>query len=91
MHAQLLRHVQFFATLNYSLPGSSVSGIFQEKILGWVAFPPLGDLPNPGIAPTSPVSPALAGGFLAIEPSGKPPIYEGFREVYFSQSPSKLH
>ena len=27
-------------------------------------FPPPGDLPNPGIKPRSPVSPALAGGFF---------------------------
>ena len=34
----------------------------------WSVFPcpPPGDLPNPGIEPTSPVSPALAGGFLKI-------------------------
>ena len=32
-------------------------------------FPPLGDLPNPGIEP---VSPALAGEFFTSEPPGKP-------------------
>ena len=32
-------------------------------------FPTPGDLPNPGIQPTSP---ALAGGFFATEPPGKP-------------------
>ena len=30
------------------------------------------DLPDPGIELTSPVSPALAGGFFTTEPSGKP-------------------
>ena len=30
-----------------------------------------GHLPNPGIEPASPVSPALAGGFLITEPPGK--------------------
>ena len=30
------------------------------------------DLPNPGIAPLSLVSAALAGGFFTTEPSGKP-------------------
>ena len=34
-------------------------------------FPSPGDLPNPGIEPTSPVSPALAGGFFAAEMHGK--------------------
>ena len=47
-----------------SLPGSSVHGIFQGRILEQV-FPSLGDLPHPGIIPTSP---ALAGRFFATEP-----------------------
>ena len=34
-------------------------------------FPSPGDLPSPGIEPTSPVSPALAGGFFATETHGK--------------------
>ena len=35
-------------------------------------FPPPWDLPNPGIKPTSPVSPALQADSLPAEPSGKP-------------------
>ena len=35
-------------------------------------FPSLGDLPNPGIEPTSPASPALEGGFFTSVPPGKP-------------------
>ena len=35
-------------------------------------FSPPGDLPNPRIKLESPVSPALAGKFLATEPPGKP-------------------
>ena len=34
-------------------------------------FPPLGDLPDPGIEPVSPESPALAGGFFTTEPPGE--------------------
>ena len=47
--------------MNSSQPGSSVQGIFQARILEWVGlpFPPPGDLPNPGIEPLSPASPAL--------------------------------
>ena len=33
--------------------------ILQARILKWVAMPPPGDLPHPGIEPESPVSPAL--------------------------------
>ena len=39
MYAQLLSHVQLFATpMNYSPPGSSVHGIFQTRTLEWVAI-----------------------------------------------------
>ena len=57
--------------INCGPPGSSVHGIFQARILEQVAFPPPGDLPDPGIKPTSP---ALAGGFFTIGPPGKPLI-----------------
>ena len=44
----------------------------QEYWSGW-PFPSLGDLPDPGIEPASPESPALVGGFFTTEPPGKPP------------------
>ena len=34
-------------------------------------FPTPGDLPDPGMEPWSPASPALAGGFFTTEPPGK--------------------
>ena len=37
-----------------SLPGFSVHGIFQARVLEWLPFPSPGDLPNPGIEPRSP-------------------------------------
>ena len=37
-------------------------------------FPPPGDLSDPQIEPTSPVSPALQADSLPTEPSGKPII-----------------
>ena len=40
-----------FNPMDYSLPGSSVHGIFQATILGWVAIPSSGDLCDPGIKP----------------------------------------
>ena len=52
-------------------PGSSVHGILQTGALEWVATSSSGDLPNPGIKPTSPASPALAGGFFTTESPGK--------------------
>ena len=46
-----------------SLPGSSVYVIpqAQEEYRSGLAFPPLGDLPDPGMEPTSP---ALTGRFF---------------------------
>ena len=46
-----------------SPPGSSVHGILQATILGWVAVPPAGDLPELGIKPASLMFSALAGKF----------------------------
>ena len=46
------------------LPGSSDHGIFQARILEWVAMPPPGHLPDPEFQPVSLASPALAGGFF---------------------------
>ena len=50
--------------MDCSLPGSSVHETLQARILEWVAKLSSGDLPDPGIEPTSLVSPALAGGFF---------------------------
>ena len=40
--------------MDCSLPGSPVYGILQARILRWVAFPSLADLPDPVIEPMSP-------------------------------------
>ena len=40
-------------------PGFSVHGIFQARILEWVAISCSKSLPDPGTEPLSPVSPAL--------------------------------
>ena len=46
--------------MDCSPPGSSVHEILQARILEWVAMPPPGDLPDPGIKPISFMSLALA-------------------------------
>ena len=38
-------------------------GFLRQEYWGGLPFPPLGDLPHPGIEPTSLTSTALAGGF----------------------------
>ena len=45
-------------------------GILQARILEWAAISYSGDLPDLGIEPASPVSPALASGFFTTEPPG---------------------
>ena len=54
-----------------SLPGSSVHGILQARILEWVAVLSPGDLPDPGIEPRSPT---LQAESLLSELSGKPKV-----------------
>ena len=54
--------------MDYSLPGSSIHGISQTRILEWVAIPSPGDLPDPGIELSST---ALAGGLFSTEPPEK--------------------
>ena len=65
--------------MQFGMPGFSVHGIFPGKntcwkisrlqsLHGW-PFPPPGDLPDPGIKPSSPAS---AGGFFTTETPEKP-------------------
>ena len=60
-------------TTDWSLPGSSVHGIFQTWILGWVLFPSPGHLPNPRIEPTSPL--------LQADSSPSEPPEKSFLEI----------
>ena len=74
-------HIQLCDPMVWGLPGSSVHGILQARILESVAYPPPRDLPNPGIEPTSLMSPALASTLpmcfttLPLVPPGKPILY----------------
>ena len=80
IHAKLLQSCpNLCGPMDYNQPGSPVRGILQARILAWVtisssrgsALP--GDLPNHGIRPTSPASPALAGRFLTTSSTRKAP------------------
>ena len=56
MHATLLQSCPTPCNpMDCSLPGSSVHGGLQARILEWVPFPSPGNLPNPGIEHGSPV------------------------------------
>ena len=47
-------------------------GFYRQEYWSGLPFPLPGDLPDPGIEPTSPMSPALQADSLPTEPSGKP-------------------
>ena len=57
-----------------SLPGSSVPGIFQARILELLPFPTPGDLPGTGTETTPLVSPALAGRFFTPSATWETPL-----------------
>ena len=48
------------------------TGFFRQEHWSGLPFPLPGDLPNSGIEPMSPVSPALAGRFFITESPGNP-------------------
>ena len=54
--------------MDCSLPGSSVHGILQAEYWSGLPCPPPGDLPDPGIELTSPVSTALRADSLLAGP-----------------------
>ena len=65
VHTWSLSHVRPFATpwtIAFETPLSME--FFRQAYWSRLPFPPLGDLPNPEIKPTSPPSPSLAGSFF---------------------------
>ena len=54
-------------TVAYQAP--LTMGFPRQEYWSWLPFPSLGDIPDPGIGPTSP---ELAGGFFTAELPGKP-------------------
>ena len=56
-----------FSCFMFSCVG--LHGILQARILEWVAMPPPGDLPDPGIQPAYLMSPVLADRFFTISAS----------------------
>ena len=49
----------------------------RQEYWNGLTFPPPGDLPNPGIEPASPVSPAVAGGFFTSSATWEAPGWGG--------------
>ena len=68
----MLSHVRLFVipwTVAHQAPLSM--GFPRQEHWSGLPFPPPGDLPDPGIEPASPTSPALQADSLPLEPSGK--------------------
>ena len=68
-HVCVLSWVRLFVTPWTVIPPSM--GFSRQEYWSGLPFPIPGDFLEPGIEPMSPVSPALAGGFVATEPPGK--------------------
>ena len=67
-----LSHIQLFVTLwTVTCQDPLSMGLSRQKYWSGMSFPPPGDLLDPGIEPTSLMSPALAGEFSTTEPPGK--------------------
>ena len=76
MHAKSLQScMTLCSTVSWSMPDSSVCGILQAREY-WRGLPcPLpGGLPDPGIEPMSPVSPALQANSLSLNYQGSPQL-----------------
>ena len=73
--AQSLSCVQLGDPMECGSPGSSVHGIFQTRIIQWVAICYSRRIsPNPRDQTQSLASSALEAGFLTTVPPGKPPF-----------------
>ena len=65
--------VKLFATLQIVACQAPLSMRFsRQEYWSRLPFPSPGDIPDPGIKPMSPASPASAGGFFTTESPRKP-------------------
>ena len=74
----VLSHVQLFATscaVAHQAP--PLTGFSRQECWSGLPFPPPGDIPDPGIEPTSPVSPAMPADSLSLESMGEPLFTDG--------------
>ena len=74
-------HLKLFATLlTVSLQAPLSMRFSRQEYWSGLPFPSPGDTPDPGIKPTSPASPVLAGGFFFTTESPRKPsnVYSMF-------------
>ena len=76
--AKSLQRVRLFATLwTVARQAPLSTGLPRQEYWSGLPYPPPGDLPDPGIKPTSLTSPALAGGFFTTSTSWVSTQYPG--------------
>jgi len=72
VRVQSLSRARLFVTpWNAACQAPLSMGFSRQEYWSELPFPPPGELPNPGIEPASPVSPASADGFFTTEPPAK--------------------
>ena len=85
---RLLSHVRLFATPWTEARQAPLSIGFSRQVdLSGLPSHPAGDLPDPGMEPTSPVPPALAGGFFTTQPPGEVILYS----IKSAPVPTRMH
>ena len=78
-----LSHVHLFVTLWTAACQTPLPMEFSRQgYWNGLPFPPPGDLPDPGIDPKSPASPALAGRFFTTEQPEKPSRKSNASQMY---------
>ena len=92
VHAQSLSRIQLLATLWTVAHQASLSMEFsRQEYWSWLPFPTPGDLPDPGIEPTSLVSPALTGRSFTTALPGKPLSFFLGDPKYYSHTGPRTH
>ena len=73
VHAKSLQsYLTLCNPMDYSPPGSLSMGFSRQEYWNGLPYPPPGDLPDPGIKPVSPASPARQAYFLPLSHWGSP-------------------
>ena len=69
LHAYVLSRAQLSVTSRTVVHQAPLSmEFYRQEYWNGLPFPPPGNLPDPGIKPTSPASPVFSGRFFTTEP-----------------------
>ena len=79
----VFNHVQLFATpWTVALQAPLSVGFSRQEYWSRLPFPPRGDLPDPGIEPSSPKSPALQVDSLPLSHWGTPSVCQRYTQLF---------